>query len=405
MTHLFIRLIVFFKKEHWTKYVAQFILFAIVFCVFLCFAAGNVIENVVGTVVGFLFSTMILYLGKVAFSYFEDILKVSCDTEQILKTYKGAPEVRKTLCMNGTEVVFAYADSLVNQDYEFVVEDHPERKFELDEFIMNNYELIFSAHSNSVKFNATTIRLDHFELQDNLCKLYLSRSTVFNHLVTNRAMDFILFDDVTLRSVYEYGPKVTAYKDSKMSNHIGVNGLVFLSDGYLLVPQRNGASTISKHQITSSIAVKLDGPSDGSDLVTARHLTYQTIIDNLSNRVKIPPAELDPEQIEIRFLGFGQNLYEGGKPQFYYVVHLKNIDSNRYFHLNAFNSDKPMLDIDRCIHVADYRTYRFKKDRISFDVLKPDGSKKNISVHYELSYLSNLWHYEKDVEWRDNLGF
>lgn len=394
MKKLFIQIVAFFKKDHLPKYLVQLGLFIIWLIIFLVWAAEEVISNVVGTVVGFLFTTILLYIIKVLFAYWEDVLKVTDDTAYILDIYNGSPDYRKTLTLNDTSVTFAYADNLVNTGYNFHVEDAPEKFFELDEFIMNNYTAIFSAHSNSAKVNSTTIRLDDFRVEGKDCTFYLSRSTVFNHLVTNRAIDFVLFDGVSLRSVYEYGPKITPYNRSKMSNHVGINALVFLSDGRLLVPRRNNKSTISKNQITSSIAVKLEFPRDKSEVITAEYLMRGNIIESLSSRLKIRPEDLDVSQIDIQFLGFGQNLYEAGKPQLYYCVYLKNIDTATYFRLTEDSNIKTKLDTDKCIYAADYDSLRFDKNKLHFDVYDGAGKKSKITVVCEMSYYANLWHYE-----------
>lgn len=387
-----LKLILFFKKDHWVKYIIQIALFAAWLIVFFVWARADVVSNVVGTIVGFLFSTVLLYFIKLITMNFEDMLKINYDTEALLKRYKGAPEYRKRLELNGTSVEFAYADTLVNDNHQITVVDNPEKMFELDEFVMSNYERIFSAHSGSSKMNGITIRVDDCEIQDNLCTIYLSRSTYFNHLLTNRAIDFDIFDDVTLRDVLEFGPVLHPYRASKMSNHIGINALVFLSDGRLLVPRRKNDSTISKNKITSSIAVKLDFPRSGSNIVTTEHLLYQTIIDNLSARVKIRPEDLDLNYVRVEFLGFGQNIYEGGKPQFYYTVYLDNIDTTRFHQLNIFDQEELKLDVDKCIYVADYDSYRFEKDNVLFNAIEKDGRIKKIKVGYEMSYLCNLWH-------------
>lgn len=401
MKKLFVKIFAFFKKEHLAKYIVQILLFFAVLSVFFVFAAEDVGNNVLGAVIGFLFSTMFLYIFKVILARFEDVLKVSCDTDYILKIYNGDPSYRKTLRKGNTEVSFAYADSLINKGYKFKVVDDKEKFLELDEFIMNNYELIFSAHTGSVKINSTTIRLDDFKLEGDECTVYLSRSTVFNHLVTNRAIDFALFEGLTLRDVYEYGPKINPYCKSKMSNHIGINALVFLSDGRLLVPRRNNVSTISKNQITSSIAVKLNFPAS-SDEISSEYLFYRNIIDNLGARVKLDTSTLDLDKIDVKFLGFGQNLYEGGKPQFYYAVFLNDIDTEKYLHINTFDRAVSKLDMDKCIYVADYDSFCFKGDRVSFDTYDEKGRNSNITLNYEMSYLCNLWHYEEYLKHKED---
>ncbi len=392
MKKLFLKLFVFFKKEHPGKYLVEIGFFAVVLAAFLHIAKSDVVNNVTGTIIGFVFSTALLYIFRVVTSLLEDVLKVNKDTDALLKIYTE-PTYRKTLTLNNTSVHFAYADCLVDRNYHYTVVDDAGKMFQLDDFIVEHYDTLFSAHTSSVKINGSTIRLDDMVKEGDQVTFYLSRSTVFNHLITNRAMDFILFDSVSLRSIYEYGPKLCSLKDSKMSNHVGINALVFLSDGALLVPRRNRASTISKNQITSSIAVKLNFPK-GSTQISTDYLLRDNIMENLTERVHLAPKDLNPECIEIKFLGMGQSVYEGGKPQFYYCVMLKNIDTPRYHKLSAQNKSEPLLDVDRCIYTADYASYQFKKDYVLFDAILPNGQKRRMKVKYEMSYLCNLWHYE-----------
>ena len=212
-----------------------------------------------------------------------------------------------------------------------------------------------------------------------------------------------MFEQVSLRDMYEYGPKLSTYEQSKMSNHVGINGLVFLSDGNILVPHRRGDSTISKNKVTSSIAVKLNFPKGGGSVITKEHLLYGNIIDNLSSRTRIPAKYLNADNVEVYFLGFGQSVYEGGKPQFYYAVKLLDIDTKTYQSISAIDDDYSNIDVDKCIYVADYSSYRFdKKKHLRFDAIMPNGKRKKLVLGYEMSYLANLWHYEQWLSKRSN---
>ena len=405
MKKFWIKVVSFFLKDHTAKYIVVMSAFLTAFTVLLWLAAMDVVSNVFGTVVGFMISSMFLYACKIIVGRMEDILKINYDTHALLEIYHGRPDYRKSVQSQGTEATFAYAEVLVNQNYDFNVEDHPERKMELDEFIMGNYATLFSAHSNSAKRNFDTIRLDRFDPETKT--FYLSRSTYFNHLVTNRAIDFLLFDDVSLRTVYEYGPQLNRLEDSKMSNHIGINALVFLSDGRLLIPRRKNSATISKNKITSSIAVMLTFPNECSGdpkhaVITKDYLLHGNIIKNLSDRVKLPAEAVCEDQTEITFLGFGQNIYEGGKPQFYYSVKLNNVDTETYFaQRKVFEAEqkrlhkKEVIDVDQCMYVADYDSFRYVKNCVEFTVHSPKGKTSKVRTGYEMSYLCNLWHYNE----------
>ena len=378
-----------------SKYVVEILLFAVSLLIFVKLAANDVIGNVLGNIIGFLFSTALIYAVKVIGGSLEDVLKVNFDTEKLLNIYRGDKSYRKTISFGGTSREFAYNDCLINRNCSFEVIDEKDKHFSPDDFVMEHYDTIFAAHSNSAKFNGLTIRLDDFQREGDHCRFYLSRSTVFHHLVTNRAIDYYLFDNVTLRDMYEYGPCLTPLANSKMSNHVGVNALVFLSDGRILVPRRKRNATISKNKVTSSIAVKLDFPRAGGDTVSVEHLLRGTVIDNLGNRLNLEREMLDLDAIKVEFLGFGRNIYEAGKPQFYYAVHL-NIDTAEYYRLSAGRAGNKGLDIDSLIYVADYKSYCFdKKGRLCFTAVDPkSGRKTRIVTKTEMSYLCNLWHYQ-----------
>ena len=48
---------------------------------------------------------------------------------------------------------------------------------------------------------------------------------------------------MTLRSIYEYSSLLVPLENSKMANVLGINALVFLSDGTLLMPLRGNGAT------------------------------------------------------------------------------------------------------------------------------------------------------------------
>jgi hypothetical protein len=346
-----------------------------------------------------------IYVIKLALGRFEDSLKINFDTKALLGVYKGAPEYKRTLRLNGTEKDFAYDAMLTDGSGTFQVKDDPKKDFQLDPFILENYDRIFAAHSSSAKANFLTIRMDDYDAANKM--FYLSRSTYFNHLVTNRAVDFQLFEDISIRDVYEYGPRLTSLSDSKMSNHVGINALVFLKGGYLLIPRRKADSTISKNMVTSSIAVMLNFPKDAennprSATITSEYLFHDNIVQNLTDRVKINTEKLEKEnKIDVRFLGFGRNIYEGGKPQMYFAVYLdmtvKEFWDNRNQCIEDLKAQgkTDYLDVDKCIYVAKWDTMKLSDNFMKFSTVRKDGAcGRRIKVGYEQSYLCNLWHYQ-----------
>ena len=106
---------------------------------------------------------------------------------------------------------------------------------ELPDFVRENAAALLAAHSGSSTSNNVTIRLKKAGYDEQKRELVLDteRSLYFYMLVTNRCMDYSISDTMTLREVYEFNDKVSPLEESKLGNQIGINGLVFTSDGYL----------------------------------------------------------------------------------------------------------------------------------------------------------------------------
>ena len=395
---LFVALFEFFTSKRISRYIVT-----ISISVACMLAVGTIVPDlwmdVIGISFGFLLSNLTVGLFAVFFSSFEDGLKVLDDTDKVLSFY---PEdnLATTVTLHGTSCTVAYSPVLINENYQLVVKDDPEKQFELDGFLENNYTDLFGAHHRSAKKNFDTVRVDDCVLEGNVATVYLSRSTYYHHLITNRAVDYLLDDDLTVRTYFDYGPKLVPLNRSKMSNHAGINGLVYLKDGELLLPRRTGSSTISKNMITSSIAMMLPLPASGE--VTSEYLFKDCILDGLVSRARMDKAWIKEEEIEIRFLGLGQNPYEGGKPQLYFAVHMKNVGREEYHkHLVNEPTTTGVIDKDKYMYVVDPSTMRFTKNKnLEFThhhgYLDKKGNVKQKDKHtvvaYEKSFLCNVWH-------------
>lgn len=392
----------FLASERIGKYILS-----IFVCVGLLSAFGvlnqGLISDVISIAIGFLVSNLLLGLMKVILGNFEDAVKVTGDTEKLLTIYPGT---KKTVTYNGTEGYVAYSEVIVNEGYKFSVQDDENSVYTLPDFVGDNFVDLFVAHARSTKRNFVTIRLDGFEKTGaNEYAIRTGRSTYYNHLLTNRACDYRIEDDLTLRDLYEFGPKISPIEQSVMSNHIGVNGLVYLSDGELLIPRRKNDSTISKNMITSSIATMLLFPGDGK--IDEEYLLKTCVQDALVSRVKFNPEWLKTKTVQVEFLGFGQNLYEVGKPQFYYAVHIPDLTRAEYLSYlrEHFNDKKSKVDVDRCIYVVKTDTLKFHTDdELKFEryYLTKKGKQKIKRVRpvmCEKSFICNMWH-EQELERR-----
>lgn len=140
---------------------------------------------------------------------------------------------------------------------------------------------------------------------------YLSTDN-FIQIVTNFAIDYKMEKGMTLRSIYEYSSLLVPIEKSKMANVLGINALVFLNDGTLLMPLRGNGATVSKHMVTSSIA---QGCFVKNKEFILDDINYNYIYEGLKDRLFISEHKLKQDIFKIYFLGLGRDILWRGKPQ------------------------------------------------------------------------------------------
>ena len=74
----------------------------------------------------------------------------------------------------------------------------------------------------------------------------ISKTSYYDSLLTNRAMGFRWPDGRSIREVYEPGPYITSLEDSKMSNHIGINGIIETIDERFIFLGNLGITQLGK---------------------------------------------------------------------------------------------------------------------------------------------------------------
>lgn len=332
------------------------------------------------------FSLCIYNLFRAIMGSIEDRSKVTDNDVFLNSIYKN--NYCKTCLLNGAEIRFLYDDCFSNdpgQPVTIRVEDQKDLLFQPNALIENNLVALMKAHLGKSKItNCLTVRLDDYEWDGKDLVLRTSRSNYIYHLCTNRAIDYRLSPSLslTLRNLFEYNPFLQPLKRSQFSNHIGINALVFLKDDWLIIPHRSMTSTISKNQMTSSVATYFIPPS-GPDGLTPDYLLRENVINYLQTDLQIPSDHL--ERCHVDFLGFGRNIYEGGKPQFYFSVHLTDLEKEKY----VKPKDAKFLDRNKEYYLGDFKTMQFKNGYLHF---KSDR-RKSISLEPEKSFLCNLWHY------------
>lgn len=210
------------------------------------------------------------------------------------------------------------------------LEDSNEVK-QLPDFIIGNGTEFIKAHKYSQLSNNLTIRLDDISFENNILKLYTSRSYYYHMLLTNRCMDYQLANGMSVRKIYEFGSKISPLNESKLSNQIGINGMIITNDGYLLLEKRDRKKTTWKNKFAQPISLALKSTDlkitsntiMDSDVEYANKKLIEVIKKTMDSNFGITEEDYDELSLEKNFLGIARDLLEGGKPNLYFVVTLK----------------------------------------------------------------------------------
>lgn len=378
------------------KFLAFFV-FAIAVIVGLIVWKPDYAWNIINTAFGFFLGSIGVYFIGVLRRSTEDYNKVINDAEFIKKRNYDS-SYAMSFRFNDKDIG-DYFDCCYKNDGTIIeVIDDKEKMFELDGLIANSYFDIMKSHGGSYKHNETMVRLDHYKLDNGKIVLYTSRSTYFNHLVTNRAIDYFVQGHMTLRDIYEPGPFLTPLEKSKMSNHIGINAFFTIeSKGkqFLLLPKRGKTSTISKGLVTSSIASRLVLSNPLSDnLSTQSNVPFEKQVQSLVC-TKLDISEQEAKSIQTVFLGFGRNIYEGGKPQFYYWLKLTCLDEHFEKYCGDFKQRgkrNEQLDRDIGLMLIDLASLKYcNHDAFKASRMITFSRSKKVFFTVEKSFLANLY--------------
>ncbi|VEU79832.1 hypothetical protein [Haploplasma axanthum] len=322
----------------------------------------------------------------------EDTLKSNQKASYLKKKYDLETPIVLDINGNKKEIFFTEICDATKK----IEIKHSDTEFELDSFITNNYFNIISAHSMSTFKNHKTLRLSSVVEEEDKIIFNTEKSDYYKHMVTNRAIDYKIQGNLTLRSMYEQGPKLREFVDSNFSNHIGINCLVIFNDNKIILPHRNNNATYSKNKVTASIASRLliDDYKNVS-----MELGIDTIVNVLMENYKFDNNEISKYRSKIKFVGAARTIYEGGKPQFYYVLKIDDMSGCEYYSkhggkclVTAMNTE---IDQYKRLYLADLKSLDIKEDnKLKFNYF--DKKLKSKTCNVELSMYTNLYYIIKN---------
>ena len=144
-----------------------------------------------------------------------------------------------------------------DEPYELLIDDDPGTWYSLPTQVASRSEKQMEAHDFSTIYNNTNVRLDDVTFARGTAALRTSRTTYADSLLTNRSMDFSWGKGRSVREVYEPGPFLRRLPESRLSNHLGFNGFVELSDGYLVFVVRRKHVSVAKGSLSISVAASM----------------------------------------------------------------------------------------------------------------------------------------------------
>ncbi len=215
---------------------------------------------------------------------------------------------------------------------EIVIKDS-KKYYVLPTVIEENRNMLFRAHDSSNIYNQLNVRVKDWYLDGNKFFIETERTTYYDSMLTNRAMDFKWQSGMTNRDFFQYGPFVKSLKDSKMSNHLGFNGFILSADGKIPFVKRNNSVSIGKRTYGVSVMASLKARyalnKNGNFTISGlKNSIFREIFDEL----EIRKEDIVSFDLNNNLLAAYRDLVEGGKPQLLFFAKVKltkdEIDKN-----------------------------------------------------------------------------
>lgn len=273
-------------------------------------------------------------INRILMNKLEDELKLTTDYKKLASKY-----VNKMICYDnsgaaaenlqcipkgqGYEVRIPAICEYILGQCELEIIDRKEF-YEKPEIIQEHFDELFAAHGTSQVYNQLNIRIDDWWMENDRFVMRTSRTTYFDSLVTNRAMDFRWTNGMSVRELFEYGPFMHELRESSLSNHLGFNGFVESADGYIVFVKRGNKLSIGKGTYGDSIgaSLKTKYALNASGEFTEQGLE-QGILREIKDELKIPAEALESFSCSKNVITAYRDVVEGGKPQLLFYVRVR----------------------------------------------------------------------------------
>lgn len=322
-------------------------------------------------------------------------LKIKIGFEQIklLKlSYKSCSYFQGDFCILPIEVIFFKSP---NKKFVLEISDKRKKYYRIPTNILQHYDENIQAHESSCIYNNLLVKVDDCSVLPEGCGIFLktSRTTYFDSLVTNRSVDYIWESGLTIRKMYTYGKRISSLRNSSLSNHLGINGIVKTKDGYIVCVHRNGEASIGKRTYSISVgaAVQSAVVVDGKGRFVEKGIN-NAIEDMLCKELNLQCKDYQ-FSVEDNIIGFYRDWVEGGKPQLLFYVdclvtseELRKLFESRKSKVNQKISFIHLSSLQTAVITADYVIVNpFDRKKKYYNVLPSVAA----SVYLFCTYLEN----------------
>lgn len=346
------------------------------------------------------------FFSSLLMGYFEDSYKLNLSPVSLTRQYSGSRNDFIEAPEGQGEVVYPVVKEPYVGGMSIEIRDSLNR-YAAPKFVEENFDSLFEAHSSSNIYNQLNIRVDNWYVDSNKFLINTSRTTYFDSLVTNRAMDYQLESGLTIRSKLEPGPFVTPLKDSLLSNHLGFNGHVESSDGWIIMVKRGRNLSIGKSTYGNSVGASLKVKYSLLDKESFSEAgLVEAIKAEIFDELKIEGKSCEKIVLSESVIAAYRDMVEGGKPQLLFYV---QTDLTREEIENSFNKkvsrrvDKnSMLEDGESLiwlHRNDISKVKYFEDGICAPVYS-GGQSKNLRLKMLPSAVASLIMLQEYLERR-----
>lgn len=359
-------------------------------CIFLAFFKSNDFDNIFDiTIFSTIFvSAIILLISNLCkrklLSLLEDKVKLTGNYDELIKKYSKMENqfitydntckksLKKFSILHGRDIddakyIFPVVEDAYIFDKNIIIKHNNKKNFELPSLIQIMFSELLGVHNTGKNYNSEMLRVDNWYLCGNDFIVETSKTNYYYTLVTNRAIDFRMKNGLSLRELFESGKRISELKDSKMSNHLGINGIIETKDNCIILVKRTVFVAVGKSKYGVSVNSAVNFSEEFNNSQMGIDEIKQAIIGEIIAELKLDENNVFKSDLQI--ISAFRDIVEGGKPHLLFYIKL-DMDSDVL--TDQFKSKIKRKDLCEDLSVDGKKIYSIKIDDLKKACIAPD---------------------------------